>query len=193
MNVKTILRQKNLPLWHECQKHLTMHYWTNLIEYIFHSAQHIWIFLKFVENFIGKKIPHNSPWAEIALFILVSKILCWCAWNSLSFALFLHFVPVFCIWSLWNPYFRSIFHMFVKILYLPLTLSYFLSPLLAIYKLSTLFSKWMNECNQNYQNLVFSPKTYIPIYLYISPPFWHWCQRVLRSKTILSQKITIYL
>ena len=71
-------------------------------------------------------------------------------------------------------------------------------PLLVIYKLS-LYSQneWKNVIKMikiwySPIYLHISPYTYL-LLMYISPHFWHWCQRVLRSNTILSQKSTIYL
>ena len=98
----------------------------------------------------------------------------------------------FCIMSLYvvsDLYEVLIFHMIAKILQSPPHSLLLVSPFLAIYKISTLFSKWMKECNKKLSKFGILPYFYIYLPLmYISPPFWHWCQRVLRSNTIFSQK-----
>ena len=139
-------------------------------EYILHSSWHICKISKIVQNFVSNNIPYNSPWDDYAFFILETKILCWIAWYSLSFSLFLYSVPMFYIWSIWNPYFRAIFHMIAKILHLPLTLSYYLSPpfgLIFPFWLSTDFpfyfqNEWKNVIKIH---VVLCPYIYPKIYI----------------------------
>ena len=106
-----------------------------------------------------------------------------------------------------------VFHVITKILHLLFTPLFLVSPFLVIYNHSTLFSKWMKEWSENNvikmikicQNLVIThiiyisplmlitpPRIYLPLYK-ISPPFWHWCQWVLRSNTMFGQKCIVNL
>ena len=140
--------QKSPPLtWVSKTLNYALMNWPYWVHSLFFSAymQNFKNCSKFYNN-----IPYDSPWVDYSLSILATKI------DVLMGSLYLIFFSHDC------QNFASPPHFFLLLV----------SPFLAIYRLSFLFSKWMKECNQKYQNLVFFPKTYIHIspLEYISTP-----------------------
>ena len=93
----------NLPLWHECQKHLTIHNVSNSLKYNTTIVRHIYKNSKFCEELYTSKIC-NSPWVNVALLypkllmldlthVDSDSFICALAFHSS----FIFFVSLFCL------------------------------------------------------------------------------------------------
>ena len=146
------------------------------------------------QKFVSRNIPYDSPWVVYVLSTLEIEVLCQCAWSFLSFVLFLTCICILSLYVVYDLCDVPIFHVITKILHLPFTF-YYLSPHFWLFTIILLYShnEWKNgvkEFNQSDQNLVIThiiyisppllitcPIIYLPLYK-ISPPFWHWYQRI---------------
>ena len=167
LNCQSFLLINNLPLWHECQKHLTDHSWSNPFDSI------LQFICKISKRYCKEQYTLWLPRSWLCL--VISCILMSCA----IVPDVLYSWPILYLWSKcgWSK-FGIIPLIFSKIGYL---LLYYISPFEYYLLLLCIFPFYnISPFFLDFKNI-------------LSPPFWHWCQRVLKCNAMLGQKCFIDL